>query len=963
MKKCLLIAKVVALSTALFCALSCATTSKKFVSVVDFSEFNKKNTISFDKKENCIKLDYSEGDNFVLYDKIDHRLRSFVLEADVDFPESVDIKSAALIFGFPFKESANVGWCGANVDSTRIGRKDAFRVFGPGFETQDGGEIGDVDLSKTLHLAIDVKANGDFVYQFGNKGSLLRSIKGRVPSWQKGGYVGILTWNSSAIFSNISLQERSGMNEMIDTSSKWEVRGDEYHCDATDNGDSFFYFDKSGRNFVYSSDVTFVNNRGAAALLFRVANKENHECYAANVNTQGKCKLWRWQDGEANQLLGEIELKNNKESKTHNLKVVAFDSWLSFFVDGEAVGSTGDFVKSGSADFGQNTAISEGNFGLLCFDGEMIFKNVCFEPLTSDFTPVLSDVIVSSEAGESAIERKNVFVPTEPVYFQYVKNEAKTVSLKALPEGKNVTLRYFGSDGTEYPEGKNIPVAVGANYLCVESCAKSASGSEATVVYRVNVHRRKNESEYYNEQFRNQFHYSVKDGWGNDPNGMVHYNGVYHLFHQFYDGKKWGPMHWLHLTSTDLLHWKEEELAFTPDANGSMFSGCAVIDKKRLVAFITENGNGQRIKLAFSDDGGKTWKKDNRIVLDWTNDPLNNRDFRDPKVFRWEGQWFMAIAGGPFRIYSSKNLVDWKCESTYAEMHTECPDFYPIKADDGKIKWVLSRGGRLYKVGDFKKVDGAWKFVPDEAYRDEKANGVMNFGRDSYAAMTYYECDFGSKAKPNIPTLIELNWMNTWDDYCNSVAEKVGQDFNGTYNLHLALGLKKCADRYVLTQKPIEAYKALRGKTLYERKNETFSSERSLLGDFGDCYEIVATLRNEGENGVSGFDLRAGENEKTTVRYDWKSKKLTVDRSESGIILSDKFAEKAEYVVEPNESGSLDLHIFVDRASVELFANDYTAAAALQIFPKKESTALYFVSQGAESRADIEIFKMNSIWK
>lgn len=286
-----------------------------------------------------------------------------------------------------------------------------------------------------------------------------------------------------------------------------------------------------------------------------------------------------------------------------------------------------------------------------------------------------------------------------------------------------------------------------------------------------------------------------------------------------------------------------------------------------------------------------------------------------------------------------------------------------ILADDGKIKWVLSRGGRLYKVGDFKKVDGAWKFVPDEAYRDEKANGVMNFGRDSYAAMTYYECDFGSQAKPNIPTLIELNWMNTWDDYCNSVAEKVGQDFNGTYNLHLALGLKKCADRYVLTQKPIEAYKALRGKTLYERKNETFSSERSLLGDFGDCYEIVATLRNEGENGVSGFDLRAGENEKTTVRYDWESKKLTVDRSESGIILSDKFAEKAEYVVEPNESGNLDLHIFVDRASVELFANDYTAAAALQIFPKKESTALYFVSQGAESSADIEIFKMNSIWK
>lgn len=114
-------------------------------------------------------------------------------------------------------------------------------------------------------------------------------------------------------------------------------------------------------------------------------------------------------------------------------------------------------------------------------------------------------------------------------------------------------------------------------------------------------------------------------------------------------------------------------------------------------------------------------------------------------------------------------------------------DLYPQEVD-GQVKWILSRGGRYYKVGDLKEVNGKWTFVPDEYYKDK--DGVMNFGRDSYAAMTYYVSGFGTAAHPTIPEIVELNWMNTWDDYCNQVAEKVGQDFNGTFNLHLKIGLK-----------------------------------------------------------------------------------------------------------------------------------------------------------------------------
>ena len=168
----------------------------------------------------------------------------------------------------------------------------------------------------------------------------------------------------------------------------------------------------------------------------------------------------------------------------------------------------------------------------------------------------------------------------------------------------------------------------------------------------------------------------------------------------------------------------------------------------------------------------------------------------------------MVVAGGPLRIYSSDNLRNWKVESTYADLHTECPDLYPLLADDGSLKWVLSRGGRSYKIGDFRQMEGKWTFVPDAEFA--QADQVMNFGKDSYAAMTYYVQDFGSKANPTLPDVIESNWMNTWEDYCNLVADTVGQKFNGTFNLNLKLGLIKQDGSYRLTQTPITAYQSLR---------------------------------------------------------------------------------------------------------------------------------------------------------
>ena len=967
----------------------------KLENLTDFSSFNHadEGLLEIDTDAKKVTLNFTPGDHFVVYNGLDHKVNSFVWEADIDIHSGLKIQSAALIFGFPSKEAASSNWYGANLDSTRLSGEQAFRLFGPNIDTNSGGSADGIDITKALHFKVDVHATGDFVYSFGNADGTLKEISGRISSW-RGGYLGLLTWESGATFSNITLEEReetvptptfgevtkadnfqyntnitdANLSGLRTQGGAWEVRSDGLYSNAVDKGDAFLYSATTGDNFVYSTDVKFLKEQGAAALLFRNADANGHdESYAVNIDAGNKrAKMWRWEDGMDYQLSGQIEFE---PAASYTLTVVVIDAWLSFYVNGKLIGSTGDYNKLGGADWGQDTFIKEGTFGLLNWNGEMTFNNTVYTPIEGNFTPLLSDISVTSSG---KVEEKGQFVSTEPTIIQYVGNDAATVNISTKPVNSNAVIRVYDADGNEYANGTNIPVKVGANYIAVESSVTSGNAT-AVVTYRVNVHRRQDAAIYYNELYRDQYHYSVKDGWANDPNGLVYYNGTYHFFYQFYDDIEWGPMHWAHATSTDLVHWQDAPMAFYPDANGSMFSGCIVADVNNtsglfsgsnggLVALITANGNGQRIKVAYSADEGKTWTKVNKIAADWTDDPLYSRDFRDPKVFRWENKWFMVIAGGPLRIYSSDNLLEWKCESTYATLHTECPDMYPIRADDGVIKWALSRGGRLYKVGDFKQVDGKWRFVPDAPYAKVSDNGIMNFGKDSYAAMTYYVQDFGTAATPTLPDIIELNWMNTWDDYCRDVARKVGQAFNGTFNLNLTLGLKNENGKYVLTQTPIKPYETLRGNPVVTLKSAEVTENNTLLSDFsGDCYEIVATFRPGTAKRV-GFDLRVGNGQKTAVRYDTESKLLSIDRSQSGIIISNMFAQVDSQTVELNADGSLDLHIFVDKASVEAFAKGYTVAGANQIFPSITSVGAAVVAEGGTANADITIYPLQSAW-
>lgn len=771
--------------------------------------------------------------------------------------------------------------------------------------------------------------------------------------------------------------------------SSWTINQNGATCNS--GGDSFLLSSSIGDNFVYEADVKFNERRGAASLVFRAdSNLDNKNMYVANINGEsGEARIFKFEDNASYDLAKprKIELTENNE---YHLKITVIDKHMVYYINGQLVLNTADYTMH-SGHYGQDDVIDSGKFGLLTWNGNVSYQNVNYSKITDGNSPQLTNLSVSSIDGD--VDKQVSFAKGQYVYITYVTNA--TTAIKLVPEISNNSELIVTDENGDVVDINNLPVEKRATTYTLTS-----RNGNAKVVYRIRVHQMLADESYYNEDYRGQYHYSVKEGWLNDPCGLVYFNGKYHMFYQYYDDVKWGPMHWAHATSEDLITWQEETIEFYPDEYGTMFSGCAVVanhttapdifaeGEEGIVFFITANGgNGsdiQRIIGAYSKDGETFHKYDEgKVLINWSDDDLKNTAFRDPKVFRYDNKWFMVIAGGPLRIYSSDNLVDWKVESTYGDLHTECPDLYPLKVRDvngketGEIKWVLDRGGRKYKIGDFTEINGKWEFVPDEQYASTNANGmgneendgIMNFGMDSYAAMTYYRKDFGTKNNIDVPDIVAVNWMNTWEyGFNNAIPDHVDNDvFNGTYNLQCLLGVKVDENgKYYLTQTPIEGYQTLRdedNKTVLE--NVEITENNNVLSDFlGSSYEIVASIKPDENTQEVGFKVRTGQDEQTVVKYNLETELMTIDRTKSGVIVisGDNVNIKSQKV-SYNDDGTIDFHIYVDRSSVEVFTKENTVAGAMQIFPSPLSQGLEVYSIGEKATGDITVYPLKTIWK
>lgn len=949
---------------------------KEQISPSDFKGAGNGRILSTDS---TLTLKSGGGDYFSVLSSMEKPANAFVLETDVNFPEG-GYECPALLFGLQSRKTPNARWYGANMDSGRGGRDDLFRVFGPGFD-HAGGQSKGIDLGETIHLRLEMRADGHYTYTYGNAWGVQYTMENTVPDWA-GGYVGLLAFNSTCTFSRIYFEDNTvedTMSEIAQSGSfvsdlgalkalggTWSETADGLL--GSSQSASWVLSEEAGKDSVYSADISFPENKGTAGLSLRFNNSPDaREGYGVYLNgASHTLKLVRWQDNTEIALQEEIAVE---PAETYHIEATSIGGRISVTVNGVLKANTGDYTLQYD-DRGQNTIAGEGHFGLLVRQGSALFQNVSINRLVKADLPVFSNVTVHTDG---TIESAGQFFTDSPIYTAFVKQNCAAAWIE--PEGDADTIITMEDEqGNPVNETHPLSLADGHNWIVVK-----AEKDGVILHHRISVYRYGDDAFYYNEPHRSQYHYSIKEGWINDPHGVVYYKGKYHMFQQFYPGTQWGPMHWWHITSTDLIHWESQGLAMYPDMNGMMFNGDIVPDETNasglfstdeggLVALITADGNGQRLKLAISEDEGMTWKKLDDIAVDWTDDPLMSMDFRDPNIFRWEGKWFMVIAGGPLRIYSSDDLVHWQAEAVYGNLHTECPDLYPQEID-GQIKWILDEGGRLYKVGDFKEVDGVWTFVPDKEY--ETYNGIMNFGKDSYAAITPYIQDFGTAENPTIPDIMEINWMNTWDDYCRIVADTVGQKFNGTYNLTLKVGLTKDNGMYRMTQQPLEAYKDLRDTAHAVVIKDAAVSETAnpLSALQGSSYELVSRFYPEEGTKEIGFRLRTGDNgQYTEIRLNLENDVITCDRSHSGIQISGRFSQPDSQDLSSlkavrNDDGSIDLHVYVDRASVELYAANYEAAGGWQIFSDPTSTGLEAFAKGQPCRADFEFYPMNSIWQ
>jgi fructan beta-fructosidase len=280
--------------------------------------------------------------------------------------------------------------------------------------------------------------------------------------------------------------------------------------------------------------------------------------------------------------------------------------------------------------------------------------------------------------------------------------------------------------------------------------------------------------------YRPAIHFTPAKGWMNDPNGMFYKDGIYHLYFQHYpDSTVWGPMHWGHATSTDLIHWKEQPIAIYPDSIGLIFSGSAVVDehntsgfgekgKAPIVAIFTQHNmkgeqsgsiDFQTQSIAYSNDNGYTWKK-------YAGNPVIKnpgiKDFRDPKVMWYapSQKWIMTLAvKNKVSFYSSPNLKDWTKESDFGmELGShdgvwECPDLFTLKLNN-KTYWVLTSS---INPGGPNKGSATQYFIGDFDGHSFKSNSSktkwMDYGADNYAGVTF--SNTGDKR-------ISIGWMSNW---------------------------------------------------------------------------------------------------------------------------------------------------------------------------------------------------------
>ena len=488
-----------------------------------------------------------------------------------------------------------------------------------------------------------------------------------------------------------------------------------------------------------------------------------------------------------------------------------------------------------------------------------------------------------------------------------------------------------------------------------------------------------NTAAYYTEQYRPQYHFTPEEKWMNDPNGLVYNDGVYHLFYQYYpEDIVWGPMHWGHAVSEDMISWQHKPIALYPDEHGLIFSGSAVVDKNNtsgfgtaevapLVAIFTYHDMAgekegtldfQTQGIAYSLDNGESWEKyeGNPVI---SNPGI--KDFRDPKVFWHEEteKWIMIlVAGDRAQFYKSDNLKKWEFMSEFGKEQGahggvwECPDLFSLKTDgSGKEEWVLiisinpgapnGGSGTQYFIGDF---DG------ETFSSDQKTPKWLDWGTDNYAGVTYNNAPGGNR--------IFIGWMSNWAYARDTPTEK----WRSAMTVPRELSLGSFEGGTFLLNYPLKSFEKLLKSEI--QKTVELAPERAERIDHNNFSQSEIRFTTKARD----FKLSLGNtlNEVVVLSADSSSETFTLDRTNSGKTdFQADFANRTHQMpFKLSPQHEVEYRILVDHSSIEVFINKGQYVMTSQIFPNESYNSLDIknTSKAAIEINNFEVFKVASVW-
>ncbi|MBR2929941.1 MAG: DUF1533 domain-containing protein [Clostridia bacterium] len=510
----------------------------------------------------------------------------------------------------------------------------------------------------------------------------------------------------------------------------------------------------------------------------------------------------------------------------------------------------------------------------------------------------------------------------------------------------------------------------------------------------------KSDYSYYTELYRNQYHFSQYANWNNDPNGLIYFDGYYHIYYQHHPyNNYWGDMYWGHARSKDLARWELLPICLFPDEDwnmgaGYMWSGSAYEYRKGdsetidgfnwfpngggngIIGFYTRDGAMQDQMIMSSDDGGMTWTKRRLIPQTTATAPdgiFHKVACRDPKVFPVRVEdgrttaWGMALTGQQEnRVWflKSENLWDWSYAGEFAAYAPECPDVVTLTADDGEIYTVLTLTAREYIVGKLSYDGNMITFTDkDGGAIDESDFQTMDFGPDSYATQTFSirdsESDYFGKT-------VSISWYaGVPADTDSGIYANARRIWNGSgMTIPVVWGLATEGDGYILTQTPIvKDGGAFEKVKLLEITDKAVNAEsENLLKDVNThIFEMLLSIDNPNNAPIS-IRINVGKDEYTEIGWN-ETDGYYVDRrntSSAGLNIRDYHFK---FTSGPRSFDSQSFYILSDNGGVEVFCDDFKIPFYVLTLASPYSVKAELSVGGEATVNSLVLNEIKSVWR